>query len=192
MYGGAQYDLEKAIWSITEFLFLLCIVLLSLYITDVPKATLRITSVNHFSLGWNSIKQKIAEKNGLNSKAAVQDLKSKEATEKRCDGWLLFGFKDDPQVGGIVSIGDAVGFYKFNLGKLNRTKYWAFLCNVLSIKQHSNRLALGWTFLMQSCALSYYDCVSSVACEGSIIPSSRPLCKNIFEILIVVPGWAWG
>lgn len=59
----------------------------------------------------------------MNSKAAVQDLKSKEATEKRCDGWLLFGFKDDPQVGGIVSIGDAVGFYKFNLGKLNRTKY---------------------------------------------------------------------
>lgn len=125
--------------------------------------------MNHFSLGWNSIKQKIAEKNGLNSKAAVQDLKSKEATEKCRDGWLLFSFKGDPQVGGIVSIADTVGFYKFNLGKLNHTKYWPFLCNVLWIKRHSNQLALGWIFLIQSCAVSYYDCVSSVACEGSII-----------------------
>lgn len=153
----------------------------------MPKATLRITSVNHFSLGWNSIKQKIAEKNGLNSKAAVQDLKRKEATEKLCDGWLLFSFKTDPQVGGIVSIADAVGFYKFNLGKLNHTKYWAILCNVLWIKRDSNQLALGWIFLMQSCAISHYICVSSVAYEGSIYPLwGLCLCRSIFEILTVV------
>lgn len=48
----------------------------------MPKATLRITSANHFPLGSNSIKQKVAEKNGLNSETAVQHLKSKEATEK--------------------------------------------------------------------------------------------------------------
>lgn len=163
---------RKAIWSVTGFFFLLCIVLLSLYITDVPKAILRITSVNHFSLGWNSIKEKIAENNGLDSKAAIQDLKSKEATEKYHDGWLLFSFKGDPQVGGIVSIADAISFYKFNLGKLYHTKYWAFLCNVLWIKRHSNQPTSGLNCLN---AISHYDCVSSAACEGSVTPSSRPL-----------------
>lgn len=38
--------------------------------------------MNPFSFGWNSIKQKIAEKYALNSETAVQNLISEEATEK--------------------------------------------------------------------------------------------------------------
>lgn len=56
---------------------MLCIVLLLLCIAGVPKATLRFTSVNSFSLGGNSVVQEIAEKNCLDSEMAVQDVRSK-------------------------------------------------------------------------------------------------------------------
>lgn len=58
------------------------------------------------------------EKDVLNSEAAVQDLKSKEATEKL----IALQFQGHSS-GGIVSIADAVGFYKFNLGKVKHIKY---------------------------------------------------------------------